>query len=148
MKETNRILYGHSFGICRLCLSLYICSVYVYFYFNLFYYVLCCICLSGWGNGVTFVDIFEPLLPGPSPWRPDWFARKGLVLGAVKTNIAHLEGAAGITSFVKSAFVIQHKKLPPNLHFSTLNLLIDLEDFDYIRNIQKYTKYTKDIKYK
>ncbi|CAJ1343367.1 unnamed protein product, partial [Effrenium voratum] len=52
-----------------------------------------------------------------------------VVLTAVKTNIAHLEGAAGIAGFLKSVHMLEHHQAPPNLHFQSLNPHIDLEDF-------------------
>ena len=49
-------------------------------------------------------------------------------LGSVKTNIGHLEAAAGIAGLIKTVLCLQHQAIPPNLHFSNLNPHIDLED--------------------
>lgn len=46
-------------------------------------------------------------------------------LGAVKTNMGHLEAAAGIAGFIKSVLVVNRGKVPPNLHFSQWNPAID-----------------------
>lgn len=48
-------------------------------------------------------------------------------IGSVKTNIGHLEAAAGIASVIKAALMIRYAKIPPHLHFSAPNPQIDLE---------------------
>jgi acyl transferase domain-containing protein len=47
-------------------------------------------------------------------------------LGAVKTNIGHLEGAAGIAGLIKAVLCLQHRRIPKNLHFTALNPHISL----------------------
>ena len=48
-------------------------------------------------------------------------------LGSVKTNLGHLEGAAGVAGLIKVALAMQHQTIPPHLHFKELNPLISLE---------------------
>ncbi|MGI5519991.1 SDR family NAD(P)-dependent oxidoreductase [Micromonospora sp. CA-259024] len=50
-----------------------------------------------------------------------------LPVGSVKTNLGHLEGAAGIVGLVKAALVVRHGAIPPSLHFHTPNPAIDLD---------------------
>ena len=47
-----------------------------------------------------------------------------LVVGACKTNIGHLEAAAGLAGLIKTLMVLQYMKVPPNLHLSSVNPMI------------------------
>jgi acyl transferase domain-containing protein/acyl carrier protein len=42
-------------------------------------------------------------------------------LGAVKTNLGHLEGAAGAAGVIKMVLCLVHGQIPPNLHFHEIN---------------------------
>ncbi|EJQ37437.1 hypothetical protein IEE_05223 [Bacillus cereus BAG5X1-1] len=53
--------------------------------------------------------------------------KKPLIIGSVKSNIGHLEGAAGISSLIKVILCSQNKKIPPNLHLNTINPRLSLE---------------------
>ncbi|NET14153.1 MAG: polyketide synthase [Okeania sp. SIO1H6] len=48
-----------------------------------------------------------------------------IMIGSVKTNVGHLEGAAGIASLIKVVLQLQHQKIAPSLHFNQPNPLID-----------------------
>ncbi|MDO9003892.1 MAG: type I polyketide synthase [Aquabacterium sp.] len=48
-----------------------------------------------------------------------------LSIGSVKSNIAHLEGAAGIAGFIKTVLMLQQRKIPKQLHYHTPNRHVD-----------------------
>ncbi|MDH6107809.1 acyl transferase domain-containing protein/NADPH:quinone reductase-like Zn-dependent oxidoreductase/acyl carrier protein [Kitasatospora sp. MAP12-15] len=48
-------------------------------------------------------------------------------LGSVKTNVGHLEPAAGVVGLIKAVLCLQHGLVPPNLHFTRWNPDIDAE---------------------
>ncbi|WP_437779135.1 type I polyketide synthase [Sorangium sp. So ce1097] len=55
--------------------------------------------------------------------------RKGFcAIGSVKTNVGHLDAAAGVTGLIKAALAVAHGRIPPSLHFSAPNPALDLED--------------------
>lgn len=48
-------------------------------------------------------------------------------IGSVKTNIGHLDTAAGVASLIKAALALEHGELPPSLGFEAPNPAIDFE---------------------
>jgi acyl transferase domain-containing protein/thioesterase domain-containing protein len=59
-------------------------------------------------------------------------------IGSAKTNIGHLDTAAGIAGFIKTTQALKHKQLPPSLNFSKPNPMIDFENSPfYVNNTLK-----------
>src|SRR4249920_838544 len=50
-----------------------------------------------------------------------------LPIGSIKTNLGHLETAAGIAGLLKAMLVVKEGQIPPSLHFETPNPHIDFE---------------------
>ncbi|MNO20449.1 Tyrocidine synthase 3 [compost metagenome] len=51
--------------------------------------------------------------------------RQFCAVGSVKSNLGHLDNAAGIVGFVKACLALKNKQLPPSLHFNRPNASID-----------------------
>ncbi len=49
-------------------------------------------------------------------------------VGSVKTNIGHLEAAAGVAGIIKSALVLNKRQVPPHLHFKKANSQINFDE--------------------
>ncbi len=77
------------------------------------------------GTGTSLGDPIElnalksVLMQGRSPEQ-----RCGI--SSVKTNIGHLEAAAGIAGLIKTVLALQHCQIPPHLHLENLNPQISL----------------------
>ncbi|MFF4821438.1 type I polyketide synthase, partial [Kitasatospora sp. NPDC001309] len=51
-----------------------------------------------------------------------------LLVGSAKSNVGHLEGAAGLVGLVKTVLALHHGELPPTLHHRTPNPAVDLTE--------------------
>jgi len=78
------------------------------------------------GSGTQIGDPIEAealgavLGRGRAPERP-------LLIGSVKTNIGHLEAAAGIAGLVKAALTVHHQRIPASLHYERPNPHINFD---------------------
>ncbi len=55
-------------------------------------------------------------------------------VGSVKTNIGHLDAAAGVASLIKTVLALKYKQIPPSLHFEKPNPEIDFENSPFYVN--------------
>ncbi|KAL5356851.1 hypothetical protein BJX96DRAFT_171992 [Aspergillus floccosus] len=56
------------------------------------------------------------------------FGKNGIIIGGVKPNIGHTEGAAGLAGLIKAVLALEHKQIPPNINFNTPNPAIMFEE--------------------
>lgn len=73
------------------------------------------------GDPIEVNALKEVLMEDRTSEQPCW-------IGSVKTNIGHLEAAAGIASLIKVVLALQHQEIPPHLHLNELNPLIKIAD--------------------
>ncbi|MEH2178708.1 beta-ketoacyl synthase N-terminal-like domain-containing protein [Nostoc sp.] len=63
--------------------------------------------------------------------------KKGFcAIGSVKTNVSHLNTAAGVTSLIKTVLALKHQQIPPSLHFEEPNPEIDFANSPFYVNTQ------------
>ncbi|MEH2065248.1 MAG: SDR family oxidoreductase [Nostoc sp.] len=61
--------------------------------------------------------------------------KKGFcAIGSVKTNIGHLDAAAGVTGLIKTVLALKHQQIPPSLHFQEPNPQIDFANSPFYVN--------------
>ena len=79
------------------------------------------------GTGTPLGDPIE-VRALASVYSRERLAENPLVLGTAKTNIGHLESGAGIAGLIKVVLSLQHRTIPPHLHFKKLNPAISLDE--------------------
>jgi acyl transferase domain-containing protein/acyl-CoA synthetase (AMP-forming)/AMP-acid ligase II/acyl carrier protein len=73
------------------------------------------------GDPIEFNSLKEVLMQDRSATDRCW-------ISSVKTNIGHLEAAAGVASLIKVILSLQHQEIPPHLHLKALNPEIALAE--------------------
>src|SRR5262249_10156385 len=72
--------------------------------------------LEAHGTGTSLGDPIEVQAAG-AVFGPGRHTDRPLLIGSVKTNIGHLEAAAGVAGLVKVILSLEHEELPQHLHF-------------------------------
>lgn len=64
-------------------------------------------------------------------------SKKGFcAIGSVKTNVSHLNTAAGVTGLIKTVLALKHQQIPPSLHFEEPNSEIDFANSPFYVNTE------------
>jgi len=69
------------------------------------------------GDPIELAALHQVFGPGAGP--------RTCALGSVKSNVGHLDAAAGIAGLLKAVLAVEHGEIPPSLHFRTPNPQID-----------------------
>lgn len=87
------------------------------------------------GDAIEFKALKAVLMEGRESNQP-------CLIGSVKTNIGHLEGAAGISALIKVVLALQYEEIPPHLHLKQLNPYISLTNtaFSIPSELQKWPR--------
>jgi amino acid adenylation domain-containing protein len=81
------------------------------------------------GDPIEVAALNEAFAPYSMPAR-------SCAIGSVKTNVGHLDAAAGVTGLIKTALALKHRKIPPSLHYSQSNPKIDFDRGPFFVNRQ------------
>ncbi|MBO0792020.1 MAG: acyltransferase domain-containing protein, partial [Ktedonobacteraceae bacterium] len=77
------------------------------------------------GDPIEFESLKAVLMQDRAP-------EQTCIIGSVKTNIGHLEAAAGIAGLMKVILSLRHKEIPPHLHLRKLNRHISLDNTTFV----------------
>lgn len=86
------------------------------------------------GTGTSLGDPIE-IAGLTQAFRAGGAVRNGsCAIGALKTNIGHLDAAAGVAGLIKTALALHHRTLPATLHFQAANPKLDLDNTPFVVN--------------
>lgn len=85
------------------------------------------------GTGTLIGDPIE-VTALTEAYRASTDAKQYCAIGSLKSNIGHAGEAAGIASFIKTVLALQHRELPPSLHYETPNPQIDFASSPFFVN--------------
>jgi acyl transferase domain-containing protein/glutamate-1-semialdehyde aminotransferase len=79
------------------------------------------------GDPIEIAGLTQAFRAGPS-------GKGYCAIGSLKTNIGHLDAAAGVAGLIKTSLALHHEAIPPSLHFEVPNPEIDLSDSPFFVN--------------
>ena len=85
------------------------------------------------GTGTPLGDPIE-IAALKKAFGPGIAARNFCAIGSVKTNIGHLDTAAGVAGLIKTVLALKHRQLPPSLNFEQNNPQIDFGNSPFYVN--------------
>jgi len=85
------------------------------------------------GTGTSLGDPIE-IAALTQVFRASTQAKGFCAIGSLKTNIGHLDAAAGVAGLIKTVLALNHKMIPPSLNFEEPNPKIDFENSPFYVN--------------
>jgi acyl transferase domain-containing protein len=85
------------------------------------------------GTGTTLGDPIE-IAALTKAYRATTLEKQFCAVGSVKTNLGHLDAAAGVTGLIKTVLALKHEMIPPSLHFERPNPKIDFQNSPFFVN--------------
>ncbi|MEH2238966.1 beta-ketoacyl synthase N-terminal-like domain-containing protein [Nostoc sp.] len=85
------------------------------------------------GTGTPLGDPIE-IKALTKAFRTSTLKRGFCAIGSVKTNVGHLDAAAGIAGLIKTILALKHKQIPPSLHCEQPNPQIDFASSPFYVN--------------
>jgi acyl transferase domain-containing protein len=89
--------------------------------------------LEAHGTGTALGDPIE-IAALTKAFRQQTQATQFCAIGSVKTNIGHLDAAAGISGLIKTTLALHHRQIPPSLNFTSPNPQIDFANSPFSVN--------------
>jgi acyl transferase domain-containing protein/acyl carrier protein len=90
-------------------------------------------CIEAHGTGTSLGDPIE-IAALTQVFQASTQKKNFCAIGSVKTNIGHLDAAAGVTGLIKTVLALKHKQIPPSLHFEEPNPQIDFANSPFYVN--------------
>ena len=88
------------------------------------------------GDAVEVDSLWEVIREGRS-------GHATCVLGSVKTNVGHLEAAAGVAGLIKTLLLLENGEIPPHLHLKTISPSLALQDKPGLTIVTRPTPWTR-----
>jgi non-ribosomal peptide synthase protein (TIGR01720 family) len=95
------------------------------------------------GTGTTLGDPIE-IAALTKVFRSSTDKKGFCAIGSVKTNIGHLDAAAGVTGVIKTALALKNQQIPPSLNFEQPNPQIDFDNSPFYVNT-KLTQWQPEL---
>jgi acyl transferase domain-containing protein/SAM-dependent methyltransferase len=89
--------------------------------------------LEAHGTGTAIGDPIE-IQAATQAFRQDTDRRQYCAVGTVKSNLGHMDAAAGVTGFIRAALAVKHGLIPPSLNCEPANPQIDFEASPFFVN--------------